>query len=906
MPKMSPGMFSAAVGPRSETSSQTGSDSETSSIEEMLTGQSVNSIMRQRVRGVPGFSDSDDFLEPKVLHHPIRQIFKLPSRAALSIVIVLAALLSSVLTFVYPMLTWQSVNMETVVDFQASLDEQGTELHRLVHDASVASYHELLVNIEWSIWWFVTEQPSKAVQALYSSLKLEPGWQQETGKIALAEQAILTTQYWVNSPAFSMDKVVSGVSVGAATNLCAAYCDGFMVCALRAARGTSDWRVVQAPPYPTPGRGTTVSIFKSSPTGPLSLNQTVAEFFPTETREYQQQAHTRDPENSSSDAWTGIYPFSMQEALAASGVKNLAKCGYGRTLPIPRCIGCGRSCGVIFSHIPLTHAYSACQENWHLIRDRLAHSVYNYPLTPHESSVFLLVQESFARPDQVGYLVAASNSDYAADCNLQPATDFGIPVVNKAARALALRFNGDWKAEELTQKHFYMNFTAEGLDTGQWKPCKNMADAFHCFGLGTRRINLDDGLAWLAVVVLPWGAFTNGTLQQQRLIEERVRERMGAIQAARANTWRKAALLVCTAVFFVLSAGWIISTVAVRSLDRLLDYLRKLAVLDFHGLPGLDKSIELRLSPLREVAELQLGFLNLARSVECFARFVPETVVRRILRGDRNSTTINVRKRQVTIMFSDIRGFTSISEVLSQEDLLTLLYLYLSEMTKIVERMGGVVSEILGDGLLVLWNTPDDLQDHNVAACSAAIAQQKVLPKLNATFAGLGLPSVAIRIGIHTGDVLAGNIGSNKKMKYGCMGDPINLASRLEGLAKHYGVGILCSDATRMTLPNTFLCRKLDLVKVKGKEEAVWVYELIDEVAGPADDHPQSRRLQLYHDALEAFHRRDFVKAIRLANAYLAQEPQDLASQRLIERAEDALKLPPTASWSPVLEMTEK
>ncbi|CAE7032900.1 SKOR, partial [Symbiodinium sp. KB8] len=90
-------------------------------------------------------------------------------------------------------------------------------------------------------------------------------------------------------------------------------------------------------------------------------------------------------------------------------------------------------------------------------------------------------------------------------------------------------------------------------------------------------------------------------------------------------------------------------------------------------------------------------------------------------------------------------------------------------------------------------------------------------------------------------------------------------------LAKHYGVGTLCSDATRTTLPNTFLCRKLDLVKVKGKEEAVWVYELIDEVSGPADLHPQSRYLQLYHDALEAFHRRDFVKAIHLANSYLAQ-----------------------------------
>ena len=99
-----------------------------------------------------------------------------------------------------------------------------------------------------------------------------------------------------------------------------------------------------------------------------------------------------DPENSSSDAWTGIYPFPMGAALAASGVEDVAKCGYGRTLPIPRCVGCSGACGIIFSNIPLTHAYSTCQENWHLIRNRLAHSVYDYPLTAEESSVFLVVQ----------------------------------------------------------------------------------------------------------------------------------------------------------------------------------------------------------------------------------------------------------------------------------------------------------------------------------------------------------------------------------------------------------------------------------------------------------------------------------------------------------------------------------
>ncbi|CAJ1342074.1 unnamed protein product [Effrenium voratum] len=210
--------------------------------------------------------------------------------------------------------------------------------------------------------------------------------------------------------------------------------------------------------------------------------------------------------------------------------------------------------------------------------------------------------------------------------------------------------------------------------------------------------------------------------------------------------------------------------------------MHKLGRLDMKGLPGLHCNLN-EMSSLTEVAELQAGFVNLARSVETFSRFVPETVVRSILHGDAAASSIHVQGRHATIMFTDIQSFTSIAETLSQSDLMTLLYMYLSEMTDIVERHGGVVSdEILGDGLLILWNAPDDLkEDHPVAACRAAVAQHKALSRLNEAFAEMMLPSIRIRIGLHTGDVLAGNIGSCKKMKYGCMGDPVNLASRLEG-----------------------------------------------------------------------------------------------------------------------------
>merc|ERR1712232_338990 len=139
------------------------------------------------------------------------------------------------------------------------------------------------------------------------------------------------------------------------------------------------------------------------------------------------------------------------------------------------------------------------------------------------------------------------------------------------------------------------------------------------------------------------------------------------------------------------------------------------------------------------------------------------------------------------------------------------------------------VAEILGDGLLVFWNTPDDVNEHEAKACASALAQHQVLASLNRELKRFQIPPITTRIGLHTGSVLSGNIGSETKMKFGCIGDPINLASRLEGLCKVYGVGVICSRETHDALPADagFVCRQLDFVQVKGKRIATRIYELI-------------------------------------------------------------------------------
>jgi len=233
-------------------------------------------------------------------------------------------------------------------------------------------------------------------------------------------------------------------------------------------------------------------------------------------------------------------------------------------------------------------------------------------------------------------------------------------------------------------------------------------------------------------------------------------------------------------------------------------------------------------SRVTDVAEIERGFLDLARTIEIFAKFVPASVVKGIVSGKPTMTGLHVESRVVTVLFSDIRGFTNISEKLAPDDLLYLLTRYLTAMTHLVESHDGVVSEILGDGLLCFFGAPDDCADHASKACACALAMQRSVRELSIEFASMVGSPLEVRVGVNTGPVLAGNLGSPMKLKYGCLGDAVNTASRLEGLCKYFGVGILASDSTRAQLrEGCFVLRRLDEVILKGKAVPTWVFEVI-------------------------------------------------------------------------------
>eukprot|EP00930_Biecheleria_cincta_P044641 TRINITY_DN30731_c0_g1_i1.p1 TRINITY_DN30731_c0_g1~~TRINITY_DN30731_c0_g1_i1.p1 ORF type:complete len:1060 (-),score=203.81 TRINITY_DN30731_c0_g1_i1:332-3511(-) len=573
------------------------------------------------------------------------------------------------------------------------------------------------------------------------------------------------------------------------------------------------------------------------------------------------------------------------------------------------------------------------------LQQDLARPPWNYALDVENASIFIVNQVSPNFPGQEGLLVGASSLKTAMPSGtLVHAVNSTSSLVSSTAHAVLQHF-GSWNASELTGKDDQtFQFSLSAIQQGEFQECDplktGMEVALDCYQATTHTIVIGDRLQWLVVAAIPVKAFQHYAHIAMAVEEEVHREEIEAEEQSW-NALIKSAIAELLAWVAVLLLGLGTSCLVVRPLGRLSILMRRLGQLDFaHESAEYQKLHRGQLGRVREINELQDGFCRLSKSIETFARFVPDTVVRRLISGDPRASRLNVTKRKVTIMFSDIRDFTRISEELKQDDLVFVLTLYLSVMTRIIESFGGVVGEILGDGILAFWNTPDDVPDHANKALAAALAQQEALGPINAELNRARLPELAIRIGLHTGEVLTGNIGSESKMKFGCIGDPVNLASRLEGLCKIYGVGIICSQAVvdLLSPEQGFACRKLDLVQVKGKKEPTVIYEamgrephvcsaslmaeLAQTVACEADSDAHLRahspvpaerlaQARLYEQALECYSQRCFPEAARLAAQLLAEQPEDVAAERLQRRCMTAAQPwdGQDAKWSPVVAM---
>jgi adenylate cyclase len=213
------------------------------------------------------------------------------------------------------------------------------------------------------------------------------------------------------------------------------------------------------------------------------------------------------------------------------------------------------------------------------------------------------------------------------------------------------------------------------------------------------------------------------------------------------------------------------------------------------------------------------------------SRFFSPAVVSKLIRSHDADDALSSERRVVTVMFSDIRGFTSMSEHMAPEQVQAFLREYLGTMTRAVFDHGGTVDKYVGDAIVALYNAPYDMPDHAVQAVRTALEFQERLGPLRRRFGQVLGSDIRCGVGIHTGEALVGSLGSELRLEYTAIGDTINLGSRLEGLTKRFDVPIIISEATYREVRGQFRTRALGEVGVRGRAEAVQVYAVL----GPAD-----------------------------------------------------------------------
>ncbi len=264
-----------------------------------------------------------------------------------------------------------------------------------------------------------------------------------------------------------------------------------------------------------------------------------------------------------------------------------------------------------------------------------------------------------------------------------------------------------------------------------------------------------------------------------------------------------------------------------------------------------------------------------------FAHYIAPEVVSKIADNPEN-LKLGGEKRRITVFFSDIAGFTTISETLGTVRLFALIGEYLSQMTDILIQNKGTLDKYIGDAVMGFFGAPLKLDHPESLACRTALEQQARLRMLRTKWKREGIPPVAARIGIHCGEAMVGNVGSKNRFNYTAMGDTVNLASRLEGVNKEYGTFICVSEDVKRRVEKEFVFRELDTIKVKGKTEGVKIFELLGFADDPYLDVARARK---YEEALAVYRSGNFPEAKRLFEA----NPYDLPSIHMARRCDDLI-----------------
>jgi adenylate cyclase len=308
-----------------------------------------------------------------------------------------------------------------------------------------------------------------------------------------------------------------------------------------------------------------------------------------------------------------------------------------------------------------------------------------------------------------------------------------------------------------------------------------------------------------------------------------------------------------------------------------------------------------------EVNALGDAMGGMKSALRLFSVYVPSDLVRKLM-AEGAEVRLGGERRRLTVMFSDVQGFTSIAERMDPEELMHITSTYFQALTDDLLDHHATIDKYIGDAVMAIWNAPKRDLAHAMHACRAALHARALTLRLEEEFAARGWPRMHTRFGIHTGDAVVGNVGSSDRMAYTAIGSMVNLASRLEGMNKMYSTQILVSEATRIGAGSGFVFRPVDVVLAKGTQDAVEVHELVGlSVASDAKDAPLVAdralvaRLPAWGEAIRRFRAGQFGPA-REALREAGDDPLAAAYAERLARFPDG----PPADWSPVTRLDSK
>ena len=346
-------------------------------------------------------------------------------------------------------------------------------------------------------------------------------------------------------------------------------------------------------------------------------------------------------------------------------------------------------------------------------------------------------------------------------------------------------------------------------------------------------------------------------------------------------------------------AGFLTATLAkelTEPIHRAIKEADRIQNLDFDG------EVDLQ-SPITEIQDMSDTMNSMKKALSAFKKYVPSEIVKELVK-EKNDAKLEAQSNKITILFTDISGFSSISEEAKPQELVYQLSEYFDAIAKIIHTHNGTIDKYIGDSVMAFWGAPQPNKNQARDACLAALEIEKSIEKLNQKWLSEGRKAFVTRIGINTGVSLIGNFGSTERFNYTAIGDSVNLANRLEGLNKVYDSKIIVSESTEKEAGEDLIFRVLDIVAVKGRQQSVTVYQLI----GTKSDY-RSRALvrlaEMSERALVHYLSSEWEEAEKKYETILEHYPEDKTAKMFVSRCKTLMENPPD-NWDGVYRLTQK